>query len=267
MSNDYQNAETFFRPEIPLFYYDSRVDHAFMNFGDVLSEKIVERIVGRKIPVTLNSSYYKQRHGNKLLALGSIIHFAENYDVIWGSGINGNYLSQHIYSLRYVDIRAVRGPLTRDFLICYGVPCPEIYGDPALLIPRLFPEFKRSENPSFEYIYIPHFSDTFVCMTDPHVVSVKWDWDKVIRRILDARFVISSSLHGIIVAEAFGIPARYVRINDHESIFKYQDYYFGTKRFDFKYATSVEEALEMGGEEPPQCDLDQLLNAFPYDQF
>lgn len=130
-----------------------------------------------------------------------------------------------------------------------------------------FPSLKNPIILSYDYIFIRHFTDKFVCMTDPRVVFVKWDWDKVIGRILDARFVISSSLHGIIVAEAFGIPARYLRMGDHESIFKYQDYYYGTNRFDFKYATTIEEALEMGGGPPAQCDLDKLLNAFPYDQF
>jgi pyruvyltransferase len=267
MNMDHQHTEAFFKRGIPLYYYDTRIDFDFANFGDMLSEKIIERIVGRKISVTFNTNFHHHRQGNKLLAIGSILHYAENYDVIWGSGIHGNHLSPDIYSLRYADIRAVRGPLTRQFLLNYGIPCPEVYGDPALLIPRLFPEFKRALNPSFEYIIIPHFSDTFFCMTDPQVVSVKWDWDKVIQRILDAQFVISSSLHGIIVAEAFGIPARYLRISEHEPLFKYKDYYFGTNHFDFKYATSVEEALEMGGEEPPQCDLDRLLNAFPYDKF
>jgi pyruvyltransferase len=252
---------------IPLYYYDARIDHDFTNFGDILSEKVVEKMVGHPIKTTFNPFYHKHRHGKKLFAIGSILHQIENEDVIWGSGINGNYLDPSWYRVRSLDIRAVRGPCTRNFLLNMGFSCPEVYGDPALLIPFLFPEFKRSDHPSYEYIIIPHFSDPFFCLTDPHVVSVKDDWKAVIARILDSRLVISSSLHGLIVAEAFGIPARYLRVSENESLFKFQDYYYGTQRFDFKFATSVEEALEMGGEPPVQCDVELLMKSFPFDQF
>jgi pyruvyltransferase len=87
----------------------------------------------------------------------------------------------------------------------------------------------------------------------------------VIRKICDSRFVISSSLHGIVVAEAFGIPARMLRITETEPLFKYFDYYAGTNRPDFQFAYSVEEALLMGGERPCECDLMKLYNAFPFE--
>jgi len=82
--------------------------------------------------------------------------------------------------------------------------------------------------------------------------------------------VISSSLSGIIIAEAFGIPARLLRIENQsntEDLFKYRDYYYGTNRFEFKCATSIEEALEMMGEPAPACDLEKLVKAFPFDLF
>ena len=68
-----------------------------------------------------------------------------------------------------------------------------------------------------------------------------------IRAILDSEFVISTSLHGLVLADAYGIPARMLRITENEPLFKYQDYYEGTGRSTFTFATSVEEALTMGG--------------------
>lgn len=76
---------------IPLYYCDLRIWADFTNFGDVLSEKIVERIVGHRISTTLNKSLLTDCGKRKLLALGSIIHMAEDHDVIWCSGINGKH--------------------------------------------------------------------------------------------------------------------------------------------------------------------------------
>jgi pyruvyltransferase len=87
----------------------------------------------------------------------------------------------------------------------------------------------------------------------------------VIEKILDSKFVISSSLHGVIVAEAYGIPAKLLRIAETEPLFKFNDYYAGTGRDHFEFATSVEEALQMGGEEPFKCDLEALYNSFPFE--
>ncbi len=255
---------------IPLYYWDARTSEDFKNFGDVLSEKIVERIVGHPVITTFNKSLFSACGKRKLLALGSIIHMAENQDVIWCSGINGKHPDQTnraFYRFTDLDVRGVRGPLTALFLMEMGINCPEVYGDPALLLPRLFPEFKRSEHPSKDYIIIPHYSDEELFLHDPNVVSVKEDWEEIIRRILDSQFVISTSLHGIIAAEAFGIPSRYLKVSDKEPLFKYKDYYYGTGRYNFKYATTLEEALQMGGEPLPQCDLDKILGAFPFELF
>jgi pyruvyltransferase len=127
---------------IPLYYWDARVGHDFTNFGDTLSEKIVERIVGHRIATTFNKSLRADSKKIKLLAIGSIIHMAEDNDVIWGSGVNGkhpNKTDKNFYRFSQLDVRAVRGPLTRQFLMDMGIKCPAVYGDPALLLPKLFP--------------------------------------------------------------------------------------------------------------------------------
>lgn len=247
---------------LPLYYWRAKT---YINFGDHLSLKLVERIVGKEVTaVTLKSEIDQQ----KLLAIGSIITMARSGDVVWGSGIKSEGFKSERYKFTSLDIRSVRGPRTRSFLMNeLGVNCPEIYGDPALLLPYFFPEFKKSDEPSYEYVIIPHYSemdlfegyDNVICSTDP--------WDTVIEKILNSKFVIASSLHGIIVAEAFGIPARLLRVTDNQPFFKYQDYYEGTGRPDFTYAETVAEALLMGGERPFICDLKKLYEAFPFDYF
>jgi pyruvyltransferase len=246
---------------LPLYYWKDK----FVNFGDYLSLKIVERMVGVPIEEIQLNSFTGRR---KLLALGSILTFARDHDVIWGSGINGKWTGLNNYKFKKLDVRAVRGPLTREFLMTnFAIEVPEIYGDPALLLPLLFPEFKKSSKPRYEYLIIPHYSEEklFPKHLFPQVVYPSEPWDVVIEKILDSKLVISSSLHGIIVAEAFGIPARMVRITENEALFKYQDYFLGTNRPAARIAYSIEQAIKMGGEAPPRCNLEQLYYAFPFE--
>ncbi|MBS0623860.1 MAG: polysaccharide pyruvyl transferase family protein [Verrucomicrobia bacterium] len=248
---------------LPLCYWQAS---SFTNFGDFLSIKLVERIVNAPIATSRNGIPREQK---KLLAIGSIIALASDDDVVWGSGINGKSVSSlQRYRFQHLDVRAVRGPLTRDFLMQnFHIDCPEVYGDPALLVPYFFPEFQKPEYPTQDFVIIPHYSELkmFPPSLYANVISPLEPWDQVISKILNSRFVISSSLHGIVVAEAFGIPARLLKITFNEPLFKYADYYLGTQRPSFQYATSVEEALLLGGEPPAKCDLQKLYQAFPFD--
>ncbi len=245
---------------IPLFYWQLR--ESFVNFGDYLSLKLVERIVGRPIKTKIGA---KQK---KLLAVGSIFAKASDGDIIWGSGVSGKRLNKSDYTFTSLDIRAVRGPLTRQFIMKnFNIDCPEVYGDPVLLLPYFFPEFKKKKSPLYDYIIIPHYTEQklFPKKKYKNVVYPTDPWDEVIEKILDSKFVISSAMHGLIVAEAYNIPARMLRITENEPIFKYKDYYAGTNRPNFRFATSVEEALRLGGEPPFECDLEKLYAAFPFD--
>jgi pyruvyltransferase len=246
---------------IPLYYWQQK---EFVNFGDYLSLKIVERIVDGPVVVYKKTKAPKK----KLLALGSLLYFANTGDVLWGTGCNFKYTHKSDYNFNDLDIRALRGPLTKVFLEEeFNIQCPEIYGDPALLFPYLFPEFQKKEEPKYDYIFIPHLYEIGLfsnCSSDCIVYPTQ-PWHEVIEKILDSKFVISSSLHGIIIAEAFGIPARYLRLSEKEPLFKYQDYYFATGRDEFGIASSLHEALEMGGEPPLQFDPEPLYDAFPFE--
>lgn len=246
---------------LPLYYFQHP---RFVNFGDYLSFLIVERIVGEEVRVVKGSKNFNEK---KLLAIGSVLYFAREGDVVWGSGVKGNRLADN-YKFKNLDVRAVRGPLTRQFLIDeFNINCPEIYGDPALLMPYFFPEYKRSKNPSIPYLIVSHYNDIsfFPKLGDEAIVYANDPWEEIIEKILEAELVISTSMHGIIVAEAFGIPARMLRVRESEPLYKFADYYLGTGRPDFTYAASVQEALLLGGEAPCICDLEKLYQAFPFE--
>jgi pyruvyltransferase len=239
----------------------SKKKHPSLNFGDELSRLIVERMGNKEVV------WAKPGKKGKFLALGSILHFAEEGDTIWGTGVNGKLLgfTGKVAGL-HLDVKAVRGPLTRTYLQGRGVDCPETYGDPGILTAELFPEFKTEEQTG--YIVIPHYSELeWFAKNHPeeqHIVSPVNMPEVVIKEIAAAELVVSSSLHGIIVAESYGVPAVLLKVSDEEPLFKYQDYYEATGRTDFKIAGGIQEALGMGGTVPPIFDKQPLIEAFPY---
>ncbi|MEI8124663.1 MAG: polysaccharide pyruvyl transferase family protein [Parachlamydiaceae bacterium] len=232
-------------------------------FPVVFFQKIIQRIAQGEIKVV---HQYVPDH--KLITGGAILTAATENDTIWGTGVNPIFNKRNRYTFYNLDIRAVRGPLTRKFLsYTFQINAPEVYGDPLMLFPYFFPEFRKELEPTYDYIIIPKPEDEQYFPKDqyPNVLYTTDSWYTILKTVLNSKFVISSALYGIIFAEAYGIPTRMLRLNDQESLFEYTDYYYGTSRFDFQYATSVDEALSMGGEKPFICNLQQFYDAFPFD--
>jgi pyruvyltransferase len=228
------------------------------NFGDLLGPEIVSALsAGLPAP--------SARPETRLLAVGSIMHYARDGDVVWGSGVNGKIPLSKL-TAQNLDIRAVRGPRTRSILRDLGHSVPAVYGDPALLLPRLFPEFAVLSCVKTRSITIvPNFNDlSDELLADERVLSPRGDlWD-IVRTIAQSEFVIGSSLHAIVIAEAFGIPARLVR-SATETHHKSVDYYAGTGRSRIIIADDIDEAIGLGGAVQGDPDLDGLLDSFPSD--
>ena len=66
-----------------------------------------------------------------------------------------------------------------------------------------------------------------------------------IDKIISAKRVISASLHSIVLAEAYGIPAIMLRDTPFSDITKYKEWYYSTGRMDFCIADSIEEAISI----------------------
>ena len=246
-------------PRVDLFYWSPSGNQ--QNFGDHLSKIIVTKLLADKQHLLDEETV--QAH--TLFAVGSILHFAQSGDVVWGSGVNGKIASAE-HKFDALDVRAVRGPLTRAFLQERGIEAPEIFGDPALLLPSLFPD-RFAPSAQHDYVFVPNLHDIEIAnsLNIENVVSPLQTWNTCIEQILSGNFVIASSLHGLVIAEAYGIPARYLRLSEEENLFKYNDYVMGTGRGGIEAASSIEEALEMGGMPPPVFDAQRLIDAFPID--
>ena len=129
-----------------------------------------------------------------------------------------------IVSKRRLDIRAVRGPLTKKVLEDYGHQCPEVFGDPAVLMPLIYNPIKRKK---YDYLVIPQFIDekNFRAVhPKERMISMNTnDYKYVIDEITSSKIVYTSSLHGIILAEAYGVPAVFYRSLPKYKDFKYYD--------------------------------------------
>jgi pyruvyltransferase len=233
------------------------------NFGDLLGPHVVTELVRRwGLPAPTRAA--------RLLTIGSIMRLARTGDTVWGSGVNGKSLTRP-YGFTDLDVRAVRGPLTRDFLQARGVRVPEVYGDPGLLVGRLWSaEQLAAGRPRRPVTVVPNLHDVAAyrgasgALDGHHLLDPRSPLAECLGTIAASSLVVGSSLHGLVVAESLGIPARLVRPGT-EPMFKYEDYYAGSGRSGFRPAGSVPEAVALGGEPPVSWDADQLLEAFPVD--
>lgn len=234
------------------------------NFGDLLGPEIVRNLVGdRGLSIAA-----KDRKERRLLTVGSIMSMARDGDVIWGTGVNGK-VSDRAHAFDALDVRAVRGPLTRAWLERRGVDTPAVFGDPALLVPVLWPALLEQVDKNIKTVIVPNFHDFARYTGVRGVVSpIGRTWD-VVRRIASAERVAASSLHGLIIAEALRIPAVLLRSNV-EPLFKYDDYFRGTGRPAFPIADDLDHAMRILDRDgvPRLIDAwspDLLLDAFPSD--
>ncbi|MDH5379457.1 MAG: polysaccharide pyruvyl transferase family protein [Cyclobacteriaceae bacterium] len=178
------------------------------NFGDELNPFLIGLMTNHTINRIKKIKWFSFKRVN--LAIGSIIQASKSNCNVWGSGI-----IEKNAIISGGKIFAVRGPRTRKRLLELGLDCPEIYGDPALLLPRYI---KRNQDIKYKYGIIPHVVDyeLFVekDIKDTLVIDLRKDVITVLKNIWSCEKIISSSLHGLIVPHSYGIPAIWVKFSD-----------------------------------------------------
>ena len=249
------------------------------NWGDDIGEVLVSFLTNRKL------LYYRYalisrfiRHKDNYLIVGSIIpQFSKPDSIIWGSGVGE---STYILRNRPKKVLAVRGPLTRKYLLERGVECPKIYGDPALLFPLFY---KPRCQKKYKIGFIPHFLDQTKEFYD-YINKIKNDeevifidvrkygcWQNFIDMICQCEFIISSSLHGLIIADAYGISniwGQFTHVME-DGGFKFYDYFLSVNRIGMKPITVLDkefnELLALKYEIiQPKIDINPLLSVCPF---
>lgn len=182
------------------------------NYGDILTPFILKKI-------GIKYKYSGQQTCDSLF-IGSIAKLARPGVNIYGSG----FIRKADPVCPTANWHFVRGPLTRKMVVDSGGKCPQIYGDVALILPK----FIKPSEKVYDVGYIPHHVEHNLFPHDRHRVPLlRLDVEKTTLEITKCRKVISSSLHGIIVAHAYGIPAAYVSLSNRLSGdgMKFADYY------------------------------------------
>ena len=203
------------------------------NWGDELNENIIKYLTKRKAVFLPSCALGRFIHIKSYLLVGSIItSFSLTHTIVWGSGIINDNKMEKLCGTPD-KICAVRGPKTRYELEKKGIQCPEVYGDPALLMPRFY---QPSMQKRYSMGIIPHYidlkkDDVVRLCNDSRVKLIKVqgykEWTDFIDEICSCDIIISSSLHGLIVAEAYGIPSLWVEFGTYVDgwEFKYYDFY------------------------------------------
>lgn len=184
------------------------------NFGDVLTPYVLDYF-------GIKHQYVERVDDADALCVGSIARLALPNQKVFGSGV----IRKNELSNPSVDWKFVRGPLTRDNVLRCGGTCPEIYGDPALLLPLFCEESKKKHKVGI----VPHYQHyNKGLFNSSHFVIdiVRENPLEVAREISSCEKIISSSLHGIIAAHAYGIPAAWVGWTKlHGDGIKFHDYF------------------------------------------
>lgn len=208
------------------------------NFGDELNVYLLEELTGKKV-VNINAVCLP--FVKNYIVIGSVIeNFTRKNTIIWGGGtIDGSHLPLSNHPQR---VCAVRGQLTRQYLMDRGIECPPIYGDPALLMPLVYdPDIVKK----YRIGIIPHVEDLnspFIqqlksnCPDDVLIISFRnyGDWHCVIDQIKSCEFIFSSSLHGLILADAYCVPNIWIKLSDNiiGGEYKFRDYFSSVGRHE-----------------------------------
>ena len=199
------------------------------NFGDRINPLIFRFLTNREV---VNSTGVVNIFSkNEYYLIGSVLDGINSANaIVCGAGFQK---ADAQIGVAPKSVLAVRGPLSREIFQRNNVDAPDFYFDPAIVLPKIFdvPSDKK-----WRYGLIPHYVDHQRCKDlvegfgssrDIKFIDILGDVEEVVSQIAASELIISSSLHGVIVAHAYGVPAVWVEFSDKVigGSFKFNDYY------------------------------------------
>ena len=197
------------------------------NFGDWLSPLIVNHYTDKKI---IFQSPVRLALKDHMIGLGSIGRFIKPNSVVVGTGISTDELTL-AKSAKYVS---VRGPVTARVVKESGGPEVESFGDPGVLISRIFPVTRGKTNG--RVALVRHFTHKPIPLTldanmdELDIYMSHPDDIKILVETLNTYDrVVTSAMHIFITCQSYGIPCALVTFEGfedsvHGNGIKYGDY-------------------------------------------
>jgi hypothetical protein len=200
------------------------------NFGDWLSPLAVAQYSEANIRLQPATKATKKPH---LVALGSIGRFIRPSSIVVGTGISRDDL-ELARKARYIS---VRGPITARVLRESGGPKVAAFGDPGVLLSRIFPIERGTTNGRIALVR-HHSHRTAPIDLPDHVdelsvlMSRTGDIESFLRTLNQYDAVLTSAMHVMTACQSYGIPCGLVTFEEfedrvHGSGIKYEDYALG----------------------------------------
>jgi pyruvyltransferase len=236
-----------------IFYLKSK------NFGDGVNNRFWELLTNKKIIYNINKEHY--------ITTGSIMCLVKKNSIIFGTGfisrdgdLGGNLWKSNKNRIvnKPLKIISVRGPLSREKLIKKKINCPENYGDPLILLPCIYNKFINIEENIIGII--PHYIDNGSNLLKNMIQNFKNcnmkikiidilvgdNFEKLIDEINKCKYIISSSLHGVIMGLVYKKKTIFVEFSKNVigDRFKFYDF-FSSLDINYEYkALYNKEILE-----------------------
>lgn len=245
--------------------------HRQDNYGDVLNPVILSYVSGRPVD-------WAEPEAAEIVAIGSVMATVRERVkgggdpiYVWGTGMMKPMRNDFIHG---AAITLVRGPLTATQLRMEDLP----YGDPGLLTDRAIDLGKVVR--THRYGIIAHWThtnhDDIRALADgldsaTLIPMQTGDVTETTRAMAACEVILSSSLHGLIVADSLGLPNLWIdtgRLGD-TTRFKFFDYALGVGRV-LDRPHDIETLLANGVPEPDTTYFgrlsavkDTIEHAFP----
>lgn len=251
-----------------------------VNWGDDINDHFIRLLSGRDIAVYFDTPVAMALKRSNVLCIGSTLNYLTTpQSIVWGAGVIDDSLD-----LRAIpaQVTAVRGPLTRDYLQARGIDCPAVYGDPALLLPYFYKPALAEPRSQGRIGVVPHYKDqgspifAAIRRSQPELefidIASYGTWTDFIDRICSCDAVFSSSLHGLIVAEAYGIPNYWISVSENVlgRGFKFRDFFASLNKAaqgptELDAGFDPQAFLDAQSWSPGSIDLKKLLAACPFE--
>jgi hypothetical protein len=225
------------------------------NFGDWLGPRLLQR---HGIAVE-----WAEAPEADLVSVGSVL--ARVPDGWTGTVLGSGFIRPGVTrDLSKARVLAVRGSLTRD---ACGLPSSTPLGDLGVLVDEFLADRPLQMPPKRRRpLLVPHYVDRRMRWRHPltPVVSVTGDPSELLHRIASASLVYTSSLHGLIAADALGVP-HVLELVDRVrgGLFKFEDY---ASAFGDTIRPGVERLTDRAAMAARQAELRAILRSFAAEQ-